>query len=93
MKEGLEERKFTGSLARSIIFSIVILILMMEIVTGIIGYIEFTVVLGEQYNVDLPLTNAVYELCYGESELSYRERCEEMLAKLFARDTKSEFYS
>lgn len=50
-------------------------------------------VLGEQYNVDLPLTNAVYELCYGESELSYRERCEEMLAKLFARDTKSEFYS
>lgn len=49
MKEGLEERKFTGSLARGIIISIVILILMTEIVTGIIGYIEFTVVLGEQY--------------------------------------------
>ena len=49
--------------------------------------------LGEKYNVDLPLTNAVYEICYGESELSYRERCEKMLAKLFARDTKSEFYS
>ena len=49
--------------------------------------------LGEKYGVDLPLTNAVYEVCYGESELSYRERCEEMLAKMFARDTKSEFYS
>ena len=49
--------------------------------------------LGEKYNVDLPLTNAVYEICYGESELSYRERCEKMLAKLFARDTMSEFYS
>jgi glycerol-3-phosphate dehydrogenase (NAD(P)+) len=48
--------------------------------------------LGERYNVDLPLTNAVYEICYGESALSYRERCEQMLAKLFARDTKSEFY-
>ena len=49
--------------------------------------------LGEKYGVDLPLTNAVYEVCYGESKLSYRERCEEMLAKMFARDTKSEFYS
>ena len=49
--------------------------------------------LGEKYGVDLPLTNAVYEVCYGESELSYRERCEKMLAKMFARDTKSEFYS
>ena len=49
--------------------------------------------LGEKYGVDLPLTSAVYEVCYGESELSYRERCEEMLAKMFARDTKSEFYS
>lgn len=49
--------------------------------------------LGEKYGVDLPLTSAVYEVCYGESELSYRERCEKMLAKMFARDTKSEFYS
>ena len=48
--------------------------------------------LGEIYGVDLPLTNAVYELCYGESEKSNRQRCEEMLAKMFARDTKSEFY-
>ena len=50
-------------------------------------------VLGDKYNVDLPLTNAVYEICYNNSELSYRERCEAMLNKLFARDTKSEFYS
>ncbi len=48
--------------------------------------------LGEQYSVDLPLTEAVYELCYGESEFDYRTRCEQTLAKLFARDTKSEFY-
>jgi glycerol-3-phosphate dehydrogenase (NAD(P)+) len=49
--------------------------------------------LGEKYGVDLPLTNAVYELCYGESEEPYRERGEKVLAKMFARDTKSEFYS
>ncbi len=49
MKKGPEERRFTGSLARSIIISIVILILVTEIISGIIGYIEFTVVLSEQY--------------------------------------------
>ena len=49
--------------------------------------------LADKYNVDLPLTCAVYELCYAESGESYRERCEKMLSKLFARDTKSEFYS
>ena len=49
--------------------------------------------LGEKYGVDLPITFAVYELCYGEGEKSYRERCGELLAKMFARDTKAEFYS
>lgn len=49
--------------------------------------------LGEKYGVELPLTNAVYEICYSESTESYRERCDKMLAKMFARDTKSEFYS
>ena len=49
--------------------------------------------LGEKYGVDLPITNAVYEICYGEGEGSYRDRCIKMLAKLFERDTKSEFYS
>ena len=48
--------------------------------------------LGEKYGVDLPLTCAVYELCYGESGDDYRARCEKILADLFARDTKSEFY-
>jgi glycerol-3-phosphate dehydrogenase (NAD(P)+) len=48
--------------------------------------------LGEKYGVELPLTNAVYEVCYGESTESYRVRCDKMLAKMFARDTKSEFY-
>ena len=49
--------------------------------------------LGEKYNVDLPITCAVYEICYGQDDgLSCRERCEKVLAKLFARDTKSEFY-
>ena len=49
--------------------------------------------LGDKYGVDLPLTNAVYELCYSDSDLPYRERGEAVLAKMFARDTKSEFYS
>ena len=48
--------------------------------------------LGEKYGVDMPLTNAVYEICYGTQEVSYRKRGEEILAKMFARDTKSEFY-
>ncbi len=49
--------------------------------------------LGEKYGVELPLTNAVYELCYTESEEGYRKHCEALLSKMFARDTKSEFYS
>ncbi|MBR2375460.1 MAG: glycerol-3-phosphate dehydrogenase, partial [Clostridia bacterium] len=49
--------------------------------------------LGEKYGVDLPITNAVYEICYQESSMPYRVRCERMLAKMFERETKSEFYS
>ena len=49
--------------------------------------------LAEKYGVDLPLTSAVYELCYSESDEPYRVRCEKLLSKMFARDTKSEFYS
>lgn len=49
--------------------------------------------LGEKYNVDLPITCAVYEICYGESEEPYRVRCQKALVKMFERDTKSEFYS
>lgn len=51
--------------------------------------------LGEEYGVDLPITNAVYEVCYGESKdgETCRQRCEKILAKMFARDPKEEFYS
>jgi len=49
--------------------------------------------LGEKYGVDLPLTNAVYALCYETDGENYKEAAEKMLAKLFARDAKSEFYS
>ncbi len=49
--------------------------------------------LGDKYGVELPLTNAVYELCYTDSTASYKERCNALLAKMFARDTKSEFYN
>lgn len=49
--------------------------------------------LGEKYDVDLPITCAVYEICYGESDEPYRVRCQKALVKMFERDTKSEFYS
>lgn len=51
--------------------------------------------LGEKYGVDLPITSAVYELCYGEAKEGedYKSRCMKLLSELFARDTKSEFYS
>ncbi len=51
--------------------------------------------LGEAHGVDLPITNAVYDLCYGRAEEAgedCRARCMELLARLFARDTKTEFY-
>ncbi len=49
--------------------------------------------LGDKLGVDLPITNAVYELCYSENKDGYRKHCEALLSKMFARDTKSEFYS
>lgn len=49
--------------------------------------------LGEKYGVDLPLTNAVYELCYETDGENYKQAAEKMLTKLFARNAKSEFYS
>ena len=49
-------------------------------------------VLGEKYGVDMPITNAVYEICYGEENELCRDRCLKMLNKLFERETKSEFY-
>ena len=48
--------------------------------------------LGEKYGVDLPITETVYELCYGEEMGDCKERCLSLLSKLFSRETKSEFY-
>ena len=50
--------------------------------------------LGEKYGVDLPITCAVYDICYQPSVQgeTYKQRCEKMLSKLFAREPKTEFY-
>lgn len=49
--------------------------------------------LGEKYGVELPITSAVYEVCYGEGDMPYEERCKRAMAKFFVRETKTEFYS
>ena len=47
--------------------------------------------LAEKYNVDLPITSAVYYVCYG-TDGSVEQRCQKALAGLFSRQTKEEFY-
>ena len=47
--------------------------------------------LGEQYGVDLPITEAVYDICYNDKE-DVSVRIQKAMAKLFARETKEEFY-
>lgn len=50
--------------------------------------------LAGTYGVDLPITNAVYEICYERKEgESGREKGLKLLERLFSRDTKSEFYA
>ena len=46
--------------------------------------------LGEKYGVDLPITQAVYSVCYGEG--GDERRCREAIGALFARSTKPEMY-
>ena len=46
--------------------------------------------LGEKYGVDLPITQAVYSVCYGEGD--DERRCREAIGALFARSTKPEMY-
>ena len=41
--------------------------------------------LGEKYDVDLPITNAIYSIIYEKRD--YKK----VLLDLFARDTKKEF--
>ena len=49
-------------------------------------------VLGEKYKVDLPITNAVYEICYEKREdESGKEKGLRILERLFSREVKSEF--
>lgn len=48
--------------------------------------------LGEKYGVDLPLTNAVVDVCYGENVIDYKKACLDFIPKLMSRDTKKEFY-
>ncbi len=46
--------------------------------------------LGERYRVELPITNAVYRVCYGKGDDAIR--CKKELETLFSRSTKTEMY-
>jgi glycerol-3-phosphate dehydrogenase (NAD(P)+) len=51
--------------------------------------------LGEEYGVDLPITNAVYEACFTTNAFESGDgasNCMQIILKLFERQTKSEFY-
>ena len=45
--------------------------------------------LGEKYNVELPITDAVYEVCFHDKAMD--GSCMDMILKLFSRDTKFEY--
>ncbi len=50
--------------------------------------------LGEKYGVDLPITNAVYDICFTAcppSNAEGKNLCMDIIMKLFSRDTKFEF--
>ncbi len=49
--------------------------------------------LGEKYGVDLPITNAVYDVCFAKDAEScdWKSVCMGRIAQLFSRDTKFEF--
>jgi len=49
------------------------------------------ILLGEKYGVDLPISRAVYNVCYGKGDDV--ERCREEIGKLFNRSTKAEMYN
>ncbi len=46
--------------------------------------------LGETYGVELPITEAVYNVCYEKGNDA--ERCKAEIARLFRRSTKAEMY-
>ncbi len=47
--------------------------------------------LGKKYGVDLPITEVVYKVCYGE-EGNDEARCREAITSLFSRSPKTEMY-
>lgn len=50
--------------------------------------------LGDKYNLELPITNAVYEACFQPHAFESgngAENCMKIILKLFERETKSEF--
>ncbi len=47
--------------------------------------------LGEKYHVELPITEVVYDVCYGR-EGGDVERCRAAIATLFSRSPKNEMY-
>lgn len=46
--------------------------------------------LGQKYGVELPITEAVYRVCYGTGDDA--QRCREEIGKLFSRSMKAEIY-
>ena len=50
--------------------------------------------LGEKLGVELPITNAVYDICFTDSPLNNtdgKNLCMDIILRLFSRDTKFEF--
>ncbi|MBD5636883.1 MAG: NAD(P)-binding domain-containing protein [Clostridia bacterium] len=47
-------------------------------------------ILGDRCGVELPITDAVYSVCYGSG--NDQERCKKEIEKLFSRSTKAEWY-
>ena len=51
--------------------------------------------LGEKYDIDLPITNAVYEACFLSRAFEGgdgKKQCMQIILKLFERQTKTQFY-
>lgn len=47
--------------------------------------------LGEKYGVDLPITHAVYSVCYGDVS-DDMTKCRSVIEEMFSRSTKTEMY-
>ena len=50
--------------------------------------------LGEKYGVELPITEAVYDVCFSDKPKTgaeWKKLCMDRISQLFSRDTKFEF--